>query len=43
MPCGILVPWSGMEPMPEQWKYRVLTTGSPGKSLFLSIFLFFEH
>ena len=28
----ILAPLPGIEPAPPQWKYRVLTTGSPGKS-----------
>ena len=32
--CGILVPWPGIEPVPLQWKPRVLITGRPGKSLF---------
>ena len=36
--CGILVPQSGIEPMPLQWKHRVLTTGLLGNSL-LSVFL----
>ena len=30
--CGILVPWPGIEPGPQQWKHRVLTTGPPGNS-----------
>ena len=29
---GILVPWPGIEPVPLQWKHRVLTTGPPGNS-----------
>ena len=29
----ILVPWTGFEPGPLHWKFRVLTTGPPGKSL----------
>ena len=33
MTCGILVPWTGIEPMPLQWECGVLTTGLPGKSL----------
>ena len=32
--CGILVPWSEIEPRPWQWKHQVLATGWPGKSLF---------
>ncbi|XP_060011197.1 BAG family molecular chaperone regulator 1 isoform X1 [Lagenorhynchus albirostris] len=35
--CGILVPRSGIEPMPLHWECRILTTGLPGKSL---LFLF---
>ena len=31
--CGILVPQSGVEPIPLQWKHGVLTTGPPGNSL----------
>ena len=30
--CRILVPQPGMNPHPLQWKLRVLTTGSTGKS-----------
>ena len=30
--CGILLPWPGIEPGPQQWKHRVLTTGLPGNS-----------
>ena len=30
--CGILVPWPGIEPGPQQWKHWVLTTGPPGNS-----------
>ena len=30
--CGILVPWPGIEPGPQQWERQVLTTGSPGNS-----------
>ena len=33
--CGILVPQSGIEHTPSQWKHRVLTTGPPGKSPIL--------
>ena len=29
--CGILVPWPGSNLCPLQWKYKVLTTGPPGK------------
>ena len=31
--CRILVPPPETEPGPQQWKYRVLTTGLPGNSL----------
>ena len=31
--CGILGPWSGMEPIPPALEDEVLTTGPPGKSL----------
>ena len=31
-PCGILIPWSGTEPGPWPWKYRVLTIRLPGNS-----------
>ena len=37
--AGILVPQSGTEPWPWQWKCWVLTTGPPGKSLWVP-FLF---
>ena len=30
--CRILVPWSGMEPSPLQWKLRVLTTEPSGNT-----------
>ena len=30
---GILIPQPGIDPRPLQWKFRVLTTGLPGKSL----------
>ena len=30
--CGILVPQTGIEPRPRQWKHQVLTTGPPGNS-----------
>ena len=32
MTCGILVPWSGIEPGPQQQKRWVLTTGQTGNS-----------
>ena len=32
--CGILAPQSGIEPAPSALGGEVLTTGSPGKSLF---------
>ena len=28
--CEILVPQPGIEPVPLQWKHRVLITGLPG-------------
>ena len=31
--CGILVPWPGIEPGPQQWEHWVLITGLPGNSL----------
>ena len=31
--CGILILQPGVEPRPQPWKLRVLTTGSPGNSL----------
>ena len=34
VPCGILVPWPGIEPHPLHWKPGVLTTGLPGNSLY---------
>ena len=33
MVCGILVPWEGTEPCLLHWKYVVLNTEPPGKSL----------
>ena len=30
--CWILVPWPGIEPEPQQWKHRILTTGLPVNS-----------
>ena len=36
---GILAPRPGMEPMPSALDDEVLTTGLPGKSLFLLVFL----
>ena len=32
LPCKILVLWPGIEPTPQHWKLRVLTTGPPGNS-----------
>ena len=29
---GLLVPWPGIKPRPQQWKCWVLTTGQPGNS-----------
>ena len=43
MAWGILVPWSGIKPMPLQWKYRVLTTGLLMKSLSSFFFLVVFH
>ena len=37
--CGILVLQSGSNSCPLQWKYRVLTTGPPGKSIYLLFIL----
>ena len=37
-PCRILVLWPGIEPRPQQWKHRVLTTGPPGNFLPPSMF-----
>ena len=39
--CGILAPWPGIELAPPALEGKVLTTGSPGKSLlfFLKIVL----
>ena len=31
--CGILAPWTGIEPAPPALEGEVLTTGPPGKSL----------
>ena len=31
--CGILVPWPGIKPAPQELEGRVLTTGPAGKSL----------
>ena len=33
--CGILVPWPGIEPESPALQGRLLTPGSPGKSLYL--------
>ena len=39
MACGILVPRPGIEPMPNlHWKWGVLTTGLPGKSMSISFY-----
>ena len=40
-PVGPYFPDQGSNPFPLHWKLRVLTTGPPRKSLFLSFFLFF--
>ena len=40
MACAILVPQPGIKPTPSCTGSRVLTTGPPGKSLFL---VFFNH
>ena len=37
---GLQFPDQGSNPFPLHWKLRVLTTGPPGKSLFLSFFFF---
>ena len=39
MACGILVPQPGVEPVPLNWKCRVLTPGLPGRSLRRFFFL----
>ena len=43
VPCSmrILVPQSGIKPMPLQWKRKFLTTGPPQKSLVFFVFCFF--
>ena len=38
-PCGILVPWPGIEPIPPALEGEALTIGPPGKSLLLLFFL----
>ena len=38
MACGALVPWPGIEPTSPALKGSVLTTGPPGKSLFLHLY-----
>ena len=38
MSCGILVPWPGIKSGPQQWKFQVLTTRLPGKSLSVLFF-----
>ena len=37
--CGIFAPWLGTEPIPNALEDKVLTTGPPGKSLGVRIFL----
>lgn len=40
--CEILVPWTGIKPVPLHWKqHGVITTGLPGKSQRLSYFSLF--
>ena len=34
---GISVPWSGIEPGPQQWKPGILTTRAPGNSHWVSV------
>ena len=36
--CGILAPWSGIEPALPALEGEVLTTGQPGKSLNWDVF-----
>ena len=36
--CGILAPQPGIEPTPPALEGEVLTTGSPGKSLYFWFF-----
>ena len=38
MACGTLVLWPGIEPTSSTLKGSVLTTGPPGKSLFLHLY-----
>ena len=40
VPCRILVPWPGIEPMPLQWKHGFITTGPPGMSQEVVLTLF---
>ena len=37
--CGIFVPWPGIELVPLHWQHGVLTTGPPGKSWTLVVFV----
>ena len=37
---SISVPWPGIEPRPQQWKPRILTTRPPGHSLSFVLFGF---
>ena len=37
--CGIFAPWLGIEPIPNALEGKVLTTGPPGKSAGVRIFL----
>ena len=38
--CGILVPQTGIEPRPWQWKQKALTMGPPGNSLKFILYLY---
>ena len=38
--CGILLPWPGLNPGPQQWEHGVLTTGPPGNSQH---YLYLKH
>ena len=35
--CGILVPWRGIEPRPQEWKCPVLTAGLSGNALSIHL------
>ena len=37
--CGIVAAWPGIEPAPPALEIKVLTTGSPEKSLYVDFFM----